>query len=136
MDKQIIVDGTIKESLCKDFGVTRVTLWSALTFKTQGGKANMLRKAALERGGVLVDPNNNRTADRIPMDFETTFQTADKTMTQVFSDRVKIVLYQEVGRTVVLVDNEPKMTSDNLSIAEFMALQQEVQRVANGLKKL
>ena len=40
-------------------------------------------------------------------------------MTQVFSDRVSIVVYMNIGRTVVMVDNEPRAISDNLTIPEL-----------------
>lgn len=129
MRKQIYIDRTEKTRMCREFNVSNVTLWSALTFQTKSGKANMLRKVAMERGGKEVgDGAKDNTG------FETTFQTSAGTMTQEFSKRVKIVVYMKTGRTVVLVDDEPKATSDHLTIPEFMKLQSEVKRIALELQ--
>lgn len=125
MRKQIFLDRTEKTRICREFNVSNVTLWSALTFQTKSRRADLLRKVALERGGKVVGDGSNDIAG-----FETTFQTSEGTMTQIFSPRVKIVVYIKTGRTVVLVDDEPKTTSDHLTIQEFMKLQDEVQRIA------
>lgn len=129
MRKQIYLDRTEKTRICKEFNVSNVTLWSALTFQTNSAKAKMLRKVALERGGKVVGVGVEDNTG-----FETTFQTSEGTMTQIFNKRVKIVVYMKTGRTVVLIDDEPKTTSDHLTIPEFMKLQDEVKRIALELQ--
>ena len=114
MKKQIFLDRTEKTRICKEFNVSHVTLWSALTYQTKSSTANMLRKVALERGGRVVGDGSTY----IP-NCDTTFKTSENTMTQVFSDRVSIVVYMNIGRTVVMVDNEPRAISDNLTIPEL-----------------
>jgi hypothetical protein len=52
MDKHIYLPAPDKKKLANDFKTSRVTVWSALNFKTQSGFAKALRAAALERGGV------------------------------------------------------------------------------------
>ncbi|RHP66678.1 hypothetical protein DXA74_02280 [Bacteroides sp. OF04-15BH] len=42
-----------RRKLAEKFNVSEVTVRDALKFKTRSNKANMIRKAALEMGGVL-----------------------------------------------------------------------------------
>lgn len=125
MKKQILTDRAEKKYLQKVFNCTNVMVWKALTFESDSELARRIRKAALERGGKLSN------ADLI--ECETTYQTAEKTMTQTFGSRVKIVVYMEQGTTVVLVDDVIKMKEKNLTIPEFVKLQREVQLIASSL---
>ena len=50
---KILMDYGAKRELAEKFGVSEVTVRDALKFKTKSNIANMLRKAALEMGGVL-----------------------------------------------------------------------------------
>ena len=52
---KILMDYGAKRELAEKFGVSEVTVRDALKFKTKSNIANMLRKAALEMGGVLKD---------------------------------------------------------------------------------
>ena len=45
--------------LAKKFNVSLPTIRDALRFKTQSHRANMLRKVALENGGVLKKSKND-----------------------------------------------------------------------------
>lgn len=135
MKKQIYIDRTEKTRICKEFKVSNVTLWSALVFKTDSGKARMLRKVALERGGKLVGIG---VKDEPPIKAnpvcETTFETSEGTMTQFISDRVKIVVYLQQNLTVVMVDDEPRIKEKDLSIPQFMNLQHQACKTASELK--
>lgn len=130
MKKQILIDRAEKGYLQKLFDCTNVMVWKALTFESDSDLAKRIRKAAVERGGVL-------TGVKIPqnkvIELETTYQTAEKTMTQTFGTRVKIIVYTKQNLTVVLVDDQVKMKQENLSIPEFMKLQNEVKRIAAEL---
>lgn len=42
-----------RRKLAEKFSVSEVTVRDALKFRTRSNKANMIRKAALEMGGVL-----------------------------------------------------------------------------------
>jgi len=55
MEKEILFPPKARKALAKDFNVSTVTVWSALKFITKSPKANMLRAAALERGGKVYD---------------------------------------------------------------------------------
>lgn len=130
MKKQIFIDRTEKTRICKEFNVSNVTLWNALTFQTDSAKAKMLRKVALERGGKMGGEGTQQYTAKC----ETTFQTSDNTMAQVFSERVKLVANTGTGEIEVFVDNKPKSKYVHLSIPQFMNLQQEVQNMAHNLK--
>lgn len=130
MKKQIFIDRTEKTRICKEFNVSNVTLWNALTFQTDSAKAKMLRKVALERGGKMGGEGTQPYTPKC----ETTFQTSDNTMTQVFSERVKLVANAGTGEIEVFVDNKSKSKHVHLSIPQFMNLQQEVQNMAYNLK--
>ncbi|MGP1436249.1 MAG: hypothetical protein ACTTKN_06435 [Phocaeicola sp.] len=54
MRKRIVVDrGEIKK-ISKDFKVTSKAVWEALVYRSNSSKANLIRKVAIERGGVEV----------------------------------------------------------------------------------
>ena len=52
--KKIKVTKEIRESLMKEFKVQYVTLTNYLNFKRNSKEAEMIREAALQRGGKLV----------------------------------------------------------------------------------
>lgn len=101
-------------------------VWKALTFESDSELARKIRYTAIkEFGGVLM-------GDGVCWGFETIHDTA--TMTQIFSNRVKIIVYKEINRTAVLVDGEVKKIEDGLTVSEFMNLQQEVLKIASDLQ--
>ena len=54
MRKRIVVDrGEIKK-ISKDFKVTSKAVWEALVYRSNSSKARLIRKVALERGGVEI----------------------------------------------------------------------------------
>ncbi len=53
--RKIVVErGTTKE-LVEVFGTNRMTVWQALQYKTDTDLAKRIRKAAMDRGGVVVE---------------------------------------------------------------------------------
>ena len=134
MSKEILASSEIKKQLVVDFKTSSVSVWKALTFKTESRFANMIRKAALERGGRFSD--GTPSLESWSPNCETTFQTASSTMTQVFSDRVKIVADFKNDKVAVLIDGNPKVSGilSEMSIPEFMKLQKNAQEAAGQLK--
>lgn len=59
---KILMDYGVKRKLAEKFKVSEVTVRDALKFKTKSRMANMLRKAALEMGGVLKDAKTLKEA--------------------------------------------------------------------------
>lgn len=53
---RIIMPNGEQTRLAKDFKVSRKTVWEALTGRKDTDLARMLRKAAIERGGVEYKP--------------------------------------------------------------------------------
>ncbi len=125
MKKQILTDREEKSYLRKLFGCTNVMIWKALTFESDSDLARKIRKAAMIRGGQL-------SGATIP-ECETTHQTSEKTMTQTFGNRVKIVVNMNDGSVIVFVDGKEERRAHHLSIPDFMNLQREVSLIAATL---
>lgn len=125
MSRQILTDKETKHFLMKAFGCTQQAVWQALTYKRDSEQARRIRVLALKRGGKLVDGS-------VP-ECETTHEEVERTMTQTFGPRVKMVYDKETGETTVYVDGEKKESHAGLDIPGFMRLQGEVQLMAAAL---
>ena len=90
----------------------------------------MLRKAALERGGIMIGENT----DKVTPDFETRFLTADQLMIQKFTPRVQVVADLATGDVKVNVDGEAVEVYENAKLSQFPAIQETAQHIANQLK--
>ena len=130
MEKQIILSDEKKKELAASFGYSRQTVWAALKFKTKSAVDNMLRKAALERGGIMIGENT----DKVTPDFETRFLTADQLMIQKFTPRVQFVADLATGDVKVNVDGEAVEVYENAKLSQFPAIQETAQHIANQLK--
>ncbi len=128
MKKHIYLDKASKGKLRQIFDCTDVMVWKALTFESDSDLARKIRYTAIkELGGELM-------GEGVCRGWETTHQTAEHTMTQTFSNRVKIIVYRDVNKTAVLIDGEVKKVEEGLTIPEFMNLQQEVLKIASDLQ--
>ncbi len=126
MKKQILTDNETKNFLMKVFKCSRMAVWRALNFERDTDQARRIRTLALQRGGKL-------TEGYIP-DCETSYETADKTMTQRFGKRVKIIADRKTGEVTVWVDGEKYGESyRDLSIPDYMQLQNEIEQMAKAL---
>ena len=125
MAKKIYLEDKAKAYLRRVFKCSNVMVWKALTFESDSKLARKIRFVALkELGGV---PNWK------PEDIETTHEEADKTMTQTFGDRVKLVVSKRDASVLVYVDGKIKRRENCDSIPAFIALQNEVQCMAMSL---
>ena len=127
MAKKIYVEDKTKAYLRRVFKCSNVMVWKALSFESDSKLARKIRFVALkELGGV---PNWK------PVDMETTHEEAEKTMTQTFGDRVKLVASKRIGDNSILVyvDGKVKRRETCESIPTFIALQNEVQCMAMSL---
>ena len=126
MRKQILTDNETKNFLIKVFKCSRMAVWRALNFERNTDQARRIRMVALQRGGKL-------TEGYIP-ECETSYETAEKTMTQRFGRRVKIVVERESGEVTVWVDGKKFGESyHGLSIPEYMQLQYETEQMSKVL---
>ena len=125
MSKQILTDKETKHFLMKAFGCTQQFVWQALTFRRDSETARRIRVLALKHGGKLVD-------GYVPK-CETTHEEVEKTMTQTFGPRVKLVVDKETGDVSVYVDGQLKDSYKNITVPDLMQLQGEVQLMATAL---
>lgn len=122
MRKQILTDNETKAFLIKTFQCSRQAVWQALTFQRNSDQARRIRHLALQRGGKLTDGYAPKC--------ETSYEEGEKTMTQRFGSRVKIVAYSETGNASVFVDDRLKENYENLDVCSLMQLQSEVEQMA------
>ena len=114
-----------REFLMKTFQVSWVTIWSALTFKTDSSLARSIRKLALEHGGILI-PGECKII--------TFFDEESNEMVQEIGHRVKITVQRDTNKAKLLVDSDPKTIIENIKIDELMQLQETAQELASQLK--
>ena len=133
MKKQIFLSNEKKKQLEKDFKVCRTTVWAALTFYTNGGKAKLLRAAALQRGGVLLNCDGGSEPN---LKFDTYFNEVPRQMIQVFSPRVRMVGDLEHGGITIEDDGEVAKSFGDVPISELYLVQAEAQEIVNTLKSI
>lgn len=114
------------------FKTSKVSIWNALHFKTNSNFARMLRAAALQRGGVVYD-NQKALSGYIP-DCITTFETADRTMTQKFSDRVYLIADMSSDTVSVYKDGEIIQRHLNVTLSKLSDIQSNAESMAKQLK--
>ena len=56
MEKRIVINRGDSKFLENTFNVTQMMVWNALHFRRDTMLAKKIRKAAIERGGVLIEP--------------------------------------------------------------------------------
>lgn len=125
MNKQIVIDDDCRQFLMKTFDCSRMTVWRALNYKMESDLARRIRKLALLKGGELVGAY-------IP-ECECTFEEVEKTMTQRFSERVKLVVHRPTNKVTVWVDGKVERETTVKDIPEFMELQKDVELMATSL---
>ena len=125
MEKKIFVDEKAKGHLRKVFKCTNVMVWKALNFKSDSELARKIRYTALTQ--------LNGTPNWKQADVETTHKETEQTMTQTYSERVKLVVDRKDSSVSVFVDNVVTRKEKELSISAFMELQSEVELMAMSL---
>lgn len=107
MKKQILLPPSILRELRETFKVGRNDLWRALNYERNSDRANALRRAALERGGLIY------TGIKAPQGYippvETKFDSG--MMYQFFGNRVELRLNKET--------NEARIIIDRIEVAKF-----------------
>lgn len=125
MGKKIYLEDNGKAYLRRLFKCSNVMVWKALTFESESKLARKIRFVALrDLGGI---PSWK------PSGMETTHEESEKTMTQTFGDRVKLVASKSDTSVLVYVDGKVERRETCESIPAFIALQNEVQNMAMGL---
>lgn len=122
--KQIVISDDTRAFLMKTFNCTHKHVWAAITFRANSDSAKRIRKLAMQRGGILIDGNVPKT--------EPTYDTANRIMTQPFSDKISIMANFANGIVRLFNDNVIIEEWTNPSLEEFVQLQQRAQKLANS----
>lgn len=125
MTKRISLDQRGRDKLNKIFPhLSRVSIWNALTWKTDSEISRKVRYVAVKQcGGVIVDGG-------VSLKWETRHEESPHRMIQTLGGRFKLVYDLETGVSVLLVDGIEKRRDKGLSIPEWEALQSEVEQMA------
>lgn len=125
MKKQIYVDKEGKAHLRKVFDCSEVMVWMALNFKSGSELARKIRHTALAQ----LNGKPSWPVEKM----KTTHEEAEKTMTQSWGDRVKLVFDRRDGCVRVFVDGAVTRIEQVLDVPAFMELQGEVEMMAMSL---
>ena len=126
MDKRIFVEQEGMEKLRKVFGVSRQSIWKALTYQTQSEFSNKIRHTALTQcGGVMKREGI--------VECETTHEEVEKTMTQRWGERVKLVVWKETGNVELWVDGRLERKEEAMTLPAFVELHAIADIMAQGL---
>ena len=120
-----MTDNETKTFLMKAFGCSRQAVWQALNFKRDSDQARKIRQLALKRGGKLTDSYAPKC--------ETTYEEVEKTITQTFGPRVKLVVYRETDSVSLFVDGCLKESYEDMTMFDLMQLQYETEQMATAL---
>ena len=131
MSKQIFLSNEKKKEIAKTFKVSRQTVWYALTFRTKSSVADMLRAAAIQRGGILINCDGGFEPN---LKFDTYFNEVPHQMVQVFSPRVKMIADLEKGGINIEVDGQAVKTFGDIPMSQIPLVQAEAQAIVNTLK--
>ena len=102
--------------LAKIFNVSLPTVRMALRGQTKTVLAHQIREAAKKNGAELYERQSRPNC-------ETTFNTADKKITQTFGDRVKLIGDMETGDVTVYVDGKATEVYHNVTVQELAKIQ-------------
>ena len=107
MDKKIYVSKRDAAHLRKVFDCSKVMVWKALNFKSDSDLAQKIRYTALMQLNGIPNWKQER--------METTHEEAERTTTQTFGERVKLVFDRKDGTTSVFVDGVETRKEQNLN---------------------
>lgn len=118
--KKIEVNSDTFQFLQKAFGISRVTLWRALSYKSNTDKAQKIRSVAMQRGGQVWTVDDNQ------MD---TVYDYDGVMHQYFGEHISLEIDRS-NRVTVYIDGEVKEEHESMNIAELLKLQERMRILA------
>lgn len=123
VSKRIIVSRDTRTFIMDAYKCKEKAVWAALNFHTDSPLARRIRSLALQRGGVLIDGNSPKA--------EPVYDTANRIMTQSFSDEISIMANFTNGIVRLFNGNAIVEELNNISLEEFMQLQQRARRLVN-----
>lgn len=111
--KQITATRDTREFLAKNFHVSKVTVWQALTFKKDNDLMRRIRMAAKERGGVTL----------ISLPELETFHDCDGFMRQYLPNGVVLEFNKEAGSCDAFFKGKNVLHHDQVMISEIKGIQ-------------
>lgn len=129
MKKQILLPPSVLRELRETFNVGRNELWRALNYERNSNRANTLRKAALERGGLIY------TGVKAPKGFlplvETKFDA--ETMYQFFGNRVELRLNKATNESKIIIDSVEVARFNDMTTESWGDVLYSLQQIYNQL---
>lgn len=135
--KYIKIQPATRSRICRVLGISRVTLWSALTYQTQSALAERIRRFAMREGGRVVcevDVTNGFMPN-----CETTFShdnSADghvHQITQTFANGVEVVLMGEEAMAEITRNGTLVKSYANVTLGDWMQIAYEAQSLSDSL---
>ena len=131
MRKQILLPASVFRELRGDFKVHSVILGRALKYERNSKRDQMLRAAALERGGLIY------TGERAPKDYcpnvETTHDQERGMMIQSFGDRVELHVNMKTNAAAIIIDRQPVATFNDMTVGTWGDVLYSLQKIYNQL---
>jgi len=125
-----------KARICRALGVSRVTLWSALTFQTQSALAEKIRRMALQDGGRVMS-EVDVTSGFMP-NCETDFVHGNggvQRIIQTFSNGVRVVFDNDACTAMILHNEKPVKNYEQVVIRDWGNIVFEAQSLADSLNR-
>lgn len=119
MEKYIAVTKETREFLRKLFKTTKVSVWRALYFDNDTPLSRRIRKAAQERGGILMSVS--------PM--METMHDADGYMRQYFPNGVMLECNKTTGRVEIIKDGKAVEGYDKVGLDQLFQIQAKAERM-------
>ena len=131
MTKQILLPTSVFRELYQTFKVHRGVLGRALKYERNSKRDQMLRAAALERGGLIY------TGEHAPADFcpaaETRFDHVRGMLYQTLGNRVELQVNMDTKVATIVIDGEVMATFDDMTIDTWGDVLYSLQKIYNQL---
>lgn len=125
-----------KARICRALGVSRVTVWSALTFQTQSALAEKIRRMALQDGGRVMR-KMDVTSGFMP-NCETDFVHGDggvRRIIQTFSNGVRVEFDNAANTASISRVGKLVKAFDDVRMRDWGNIVFEAQSLADSLSK-
>lgn len=134
--KRINLPKNKRARLCRTFGTSGVTVWSALNYVTNSPLAEKIRRAALAEGGVIE--NRITVPEGFMPNCETDFVHGDggvRRIIQTFSNGVRVEFDNEANTASISRADKLVKTFNEVRMQDWGNIVFEAQSLADSLSK-
>lgn len=134
--KRINLPKNKRARLCRTFGTSGVTVWSALNYVTNSPLAEKIRRAALAEGGVIE--NRITVPEGFMPNCETDFVHGDggvRRIIQTFSNGVRVEFDNEASTASISRAGKLVNSFDDVRMHDWGNIVFEAQSLADSLNK-